>query len=365
MIGRDMIDFNSLLSKSIEILKKTAELPDKGYLAGGALATTSWNLIYGTDVPINDIDIFLFTPQEQGGKIIKEETSASVEESSYSGVCVTINSRVIYKICDVTQEGIINFVKYTSNTDTISGLISRFDLNSTQVGYNLETGEFYWTKEFEEFLLNKKLFVCEIVTPVKTLSRLYKKAQEFSIGFDQCEADILNLSINFGSDKVNKQNLDRFRKYVPNINDYSFNTIHVNNPFSGSKKYSNNLFSIKYKKILNSNTEVIRKNLFKYRLYKDVMDPIKFFSLLPILQDNPPIDQLNKEFIDSALSILDSFSTNLPHLLGKTYKEIESEFFQIKNKFGLAGVKYLWANTKPEKNLNKLSEIEYYLLHKR
>jgi len=363
MIEHDMI--YSLLSKSIEILKKTAELPDKGYLAGGSLATTTWNLLYGTDVPLNDIDIFLFSPQEEGGKRIKEETSASVEESSYSGVCVTINSRVIYKICDVTQEGIINFVKYTSNIDTIGGLISRFDLNSTQVGYNLEKGEFYWTKDFEEFLLNKKLFVSEIVTPVKTLTRLYKKAKEFSIEFDQCEADILNLSINFANDKVNKQNLDKFYKYVPNTSDYSFDSIHVNNPFPGSKKYSGNLFSIKYKKILNYNGEVVRKNIFKYRLYKDVMDPIKFFYLLPILQDCPPIDQLNKEFIDSVLvSILDSFSTNLPHLLGKTYKEIESEFFQIKNKFGLDGVKYLWANTKPEKNLNKLSEIEYYLLSK-
>jgi hypothetical protein len=209
------------------------------------------------------------------------------------------------------------------------------------------------------------MFVCEIVTPVKTLSRLYKKAQEFSIGFDQCEADILNLSINISDDKVNKQNFDRFCKYVPNISDYSFDSIH-NNLFYGSKKYRGNLFSIKYKKIPNHNGVFIRKNLFKYRLYKDVMDPIKFFYLLPILQDCPPIDQLNKEFIDSVLvSTLDSFSTNLPHLLGKTYKEIESEFFQIKNKFGLDAVKYLWANTKPEKNLNKLSEIEYYLLHKR
>ncbi|NBO22585.1 hypothetical protein EBU94_04495, partial [bacterium] len=193
----------NLLRKSLEIIKGVTPIPTSGFLAGGSLQTISWNLLHNQNVPINDVDVFNYSPiSETEGKTIETETEKNIDEDIYGDIVISVEKKIVYKICSVKQEGILNLVDYQSNFPTVEGLISRFDINSTQVGYDISSDKFFWTKDFEEFLINKKLYVSTIITPVKTLSRIYKKSKEFSIPIERCEIDILNMSINLSSDKI-------------------------------------------------------------------------------------------------------------------------------------------------------------------
>ncbi len=359
-----------ILRESIEKIRTLSALPDKGYLAGGSLATTCWNILYEQNVAINDIDIFEFSPIDDSGEGKKIKTEEySIGEDIYGDIFLSTDEKIVYKICQVENKDLLNIIQYQSNTDTLEGLISRFDINYTQVGYDLEKDRFFWTKNFEEFLFNKRLYVSEIITPAKTLSRIFKKSKEFSIPIEKCEIDILNMALNFSPDKINKANRERFEKYVENLSQYKIQQIVVNNP-NRIERYRNNLFEIRFKPLHKFNSCVIvRKNLLKYREYKDNLTPFKFLCILPLLNDTPKFEDMNKELVESAYQIAScsndfySSSHKWIHLLGKKYKEIEQEFLLLKDKYTLNEIGFLWSHTRPEKNISKISEIEYYAMN--
>ena len=54
------MEIEILARKALDILKSKWGLPKRGFLAGGSLANTIWELHSGNKAVVNDIDIFLF-----------------------------------------------------------------------------------------------------------------------------------------------------------------------------------------------------------------------------------------------------------------------------------------------------------------
>ena len=50
----------TLAEKAVDYIKSKWLLPERGILAGGALANTIWSIKNGTEPVINDIDIFVY-----------------------------------------------------------------------------------------------------------------------------------------------------------------------------------------------------------------------------------------------------------------------------------------------------------------
>ncbi|NBO22584.1 hypothetical protein EBU94_04490 [bacterium] len=96
------------------------------------------------------------------------------------------------------------------------------------------------------------------------------------------------------------------------------------------------------------------------------MDPFKFLCILPILHDNPEYKDMDPAFIEDVFKMSSctngyySSSHKWTHLIGKGYKEIEQEFFSLKNTLSLNEISLLWGVTKPSKKLTKISKIELF-----
>jgi hypothetical protein len=186
-----------LARAAINRLKVNYKLPSEGFLAGGSLANTIWELRTGTKAVINDIDIFIFDKKiDLSDAEVKNDrfnklftwTKAEVnitENPKYGHVLYRNKFGSYYRINSADRDGLINNIFYESNKTDYSIIIESFDINCTQVGYDLKEDKFHYSKNFEEFIENGELKAVNANTPAHTALRLVKKSKELKTSLDK------------------------------------------------------------------------------------------------------------------------------------------------------------------------------------
>jgi hypothetical protein len=170
----------------INELNQLQQLPKQGLLAGGAIANKIWEKVTGKSIPVNDIDIFVYGGFIESSSLDKDrykkytwiEKEKARKIDTYSGIKYESSHNKFYRIEEHSRDGLLNTVTYTSNICDPNLIIESFDINCTQVGYDLETGELFYSKHFDEFIKTSELKVVCANTPSHTLVRILKKRDE-------------------------------------------------------------------------------------------------------------------------------------------------------------------------------------------
>lgn len=184
-----------LILRAVELLDNKFRLPNKGILAGGALANTINKLQFGGKCIINDIDIFYIDKiiDEDAWKIIKNNKNNNIVDEKYYKsryiLDVDFKDSIDYEFMIITSdkylrmyntetEGKFNYIYYESSKYDPQFLIDTFDINATSVAFDLETRKCYYTKHFEQYLHTKELFIQYCNSPSHTTLRLLKKMDD-------------------------------------------------------------------------------------------------------------------------------------------------------------------------------------------
>jgi hypothetical protein len=191
-----MNNLEQILRECINDIKSKWDLPKSGFLSGGSIANLAWEKISGNKAIINDLDIYNFIQKvdDSAQSEIKQKQSYQKKDKivfeDYSGINVTIRNSNFYLIEKVSNEGIFNLIDYKSNTDDPQIIIDSFDINCCQVGYDISTDKFYWTKEFEKFLKTGELRLVNLSSPAHSAIRLVKKEKDLNAKLPDLELDI-------------------------------------------------------------------------------------------------------------------------------------------------------------------------------
>lgn len=88
--------------------------------------------------------------------------------------------RQSYRIKQVSRNGLINEIFYVSDADFGSPqkIIAGFDINCTEVGINLATGEIFYTYNFLKFFKGLQLEITNITRPHHTFIRYFNKIHQ-------------------------------------------------------------------------------------------------------------------------------------------------------------------------------------------
>jgi len=204
------MEFNltQIALKSLE--KEFGPLPTQGFLAGGAVANRLFELKWGQKMPVNDLDIFYFHPEKldisqayknkyivEDKKCFHAELKDDIGVNTYGDFFTQTKTTQGYIVNEVKREGMLNeiFIK-ASHLDPMLVLRS-FDLNCTQIGIDLATGKVYSTKEWDDFIENKKIQITSLHTPSHTLLRIFKKAEEFGLTIEEGELELIRYSLDY------------------------------------------------------------------------------------------------------------------------------------------------------------------------
>lgn len=190
-----MINIEELARKAINKLKLDFDIPNRGFLAGGAIANLIWEYVSGNKAIINDVDIFILDGDkrlDKGNRLYEfEKKEAFYYDDSYGGINWRNKVNEYYEISESKTNEKINEISYVSNTGDPNIIIESFDLNCVQIGYLIEKDQFYWTKDFEKFLKSGELKIVNLITPAHTALRLVKKSKELNAKFNQFEIDLI------------------------------------------------------------------------------------------------------------------------------------------------------------------------------
>lgn len=203
------MNIKDLAIQSINEIKSKWIIPKEGFIAGGALANLVWEKVSGNKAIINDIDIFKLNKiidtnptsndyVRNGSELVKlfNHTKEPVFNENYDGMMkYSSRTKNYYLIDNVQNEGIFNYIYYNSNKNDYNIILELFDINCTQIGYSIEDNEFYWTKEFEEFLLTGNLKIINLQTPSHTSIRIIKKKDELKANLDDVELHMCQSAI--------------------------------------------------------------------------------------------------------------------------------------------------------------------------
>lgn len=211
------MNIEKLARQAIIRIEKEWGLPNRGLLAGGALANIIWEFVSGNKAVVNDIDIFVLD-QESDYESVKslfeyKEKEDSYYENGYIGIGCISKTKEYYQITESKKEKIFNTISYTSNTKDPLIVIKSFDINATRVGYSIENDKFYWTKDFEEFLKTGQIKVSTLITPAHTAIRLAKKQKELNADINSFEYQLCQHGVEYKfSDILRYRFKDRYRK---------------------------------------------------------------------------------------------------------------------------------------------------------
>ena len=205
------MEIEILARKALDILKSKWGMPKKGFLAGGSLANTIWELHSGNKAIVNDIDIFLFKGTlENQEEISKEDSLYRFKEEDtrfyedYTGMCWNSYTKDFYIITSSEKKGIFNEIEYKASTDSQHIILTSFDINATRVGYSIEEDKIYWTPEFEDFLKTGELKISNLQTPSHTAIRIAKKSKELNAKLDEFEFKLISYCMNRQFSDLNK-----------------------------------------------------------------------------------------------------------------------------------------------------------------
>jgi len=185
-----------------EIKTKYSNFPESGYLAGGSLANLIWEYVSGVKAIINDIDIFTFDGQlelnevYQGSTMTKDGDKLFYNKSEkkfyedYTGFCTRLENKKFYFISHTKYDDIFNYIHFKGTENSIQLIIESFDINCTQIGYDIQNRTFFWTPEFEEFINSGKLKFTNLNSPHHSAIRILKKRDELSASLSDDEFNL-------------------------------------------------------------------------------------------------------------------------------------------------------------------------------
>ena len=184
----NVLEKKSLVSEILIELSKYDNIPSSGFLAGGAVANTILNMVWGGNYPINDLDIFI---EDKGydspsSNAPVRTNALTIEGDGYMVTKIAYDTNTTYQIVKVERDGYLNNIYIRKNTSLSSPktdygyILNGFDFNCCQVGIDLTTNTIVYTEEFKSFLENKQLEVTAIYTPAHTAIRLFKKMDELN-----------------------------------------------------------------------------------------------------------------------------------------------------------------------------------------
>jgi len=189
-IPRNILHVDNLGRDIIRRLNQYAELPQAGFLAGGAVANAILSMEWGGEYPINDLDIFRI---ESTDGLYSYQMPHRGTRGDFVGSCKAIivinNYGRSYTVSKTKVKGILNFidVQLEMNHEKMENyriIMEGFDLNCCQAGIDLESAELIYSPSFEAFLKTKHLKVSHPCTPFHTAIRIAKKKKEL-----QCYCD--------------------------------------------------------------------------------------------------------------------------------------------------------------------------------
>lgn len=195
------MNIENLIRIAVKQIKSNWGLPDRGFIAGGSIANLVWELVSGKKAIVNDIDVFIFSgiiseiDTSNKNLLFKYQEKETKFWEDYTGMRYSTINKDFYTIESSEHDKIFNRVKYKSNKIDTDIILRSFDINATKVGYSIEEDRCYWTPEFEEFLNNGELKVCNAMTPAHTAIRIVKKQKELGCKLDSFEIDLLKHSI--------------------------------------------------------------------------------------------------------------------------------------------------------------------------
>jgi hypothetical protein len=181
---------------------KETNFPKHGVIAGGSLGNLIWEQVSGNVAVVNDIDIFIFDREVNTENVYGDNTNTtdnkkifyrSLEKiyyKDYTGLCEGSRTRDFYLIERTENSGLFNYVYYSATSEKPELVIDSFDINCTQVGYDIESDRFFWTKEFEQFLKDGKLKLTNLGSPHHSVIRILKKRDELNASLDPIEIKI-------------------------------------------------------------------------------------------------------------------------------------------------------------------------------
>ncbi len=181
---------------------KETNFPKHGVIAGGSLGNLIWEQVSGNVAIVNDIDVFVFDKEINSEDIYGENTNTKDNKKvfyrsqekiywkDYTGLCEGSRTRDFYLIERTENSGLFNYVYYSATSAKPELVIDSFDINCTQIGYDIESDKFFWTKEFEQFLKDGKLKLTNLGSPHHSVIRILKKRDELNAFLDPIEVKI-------------------------------------------------------------------------------------------------------------------------------------------------------------------------------
>lgn len=188
----DILRESGVVERIICDLSEYSDIPNKGFLAGGAVANLLMSYLWEGNYPVNDLDIFIESKQSLHGYTTTPLRSNElvIEGDGYMVTKLSYDHGSNYQILNVERDGLLNTIKISrvANRDKINDyqyILNGFDFNCCQVGIDLSNNKIFYTEEFENFLNYKQLEVTAVYTPAHTAIRLFKKLDELN-----CYCDI-------------------------------------------------------------------------------------------------------------------------------------------------------------------------------
>src|SRR5210317_62673 len=188
----DILKESGVVERIICDLSEYGDIPNEGFLAGGAVANLLMTYLWEGNYPINDLDIFIESEQDlYSYKSTPLRTNELVVEGDgYMVTKLSYDHGSNYQILNVERDGLLNTIEISrvanrKKRDDYQYILNGFDFNCCQVGIDLSNNKIFYTEEFENFLNYRQLEVTAVYTPAHTAIRLFKKLDELN-----CYCDI-------------------------------------------------------------------------------------------------------------------------------------------------------------------------------
>lgn len=188
---KNLLEEKDIALKILKDLNKLVTIPNRGFLAGGAVANTLLRMKnkdseYKDNLyPINDLDIFIESESENNQSNTPLRTKELIIQEGYFAGEIGYDEDSNYRILNVSREGLINTITISQiadlqNNRDYSYILNAFDFNCCQIGIDLETGNIFYTSHFVEFFKSNQLDITSLYTPGHTAIRLFKKIKELN-----------------------------------------------------------------------------------------------------------------------------------------------------------------------------------------
>lgn len=282
------MDIQKLAENSLSFLKELCpNLPKSGIIAGGSLGNLIWEQVSGNTAIVNDIDVFQFNKKlditdagelntnTKSGKKMFYCSQEKVYWKDYTGLCEGSKNKSFYVIEETENYDLINIINYSSTSEDPYLIIDSFDINCTQIGYDIERNKFFWTEEFETFLKTGELKLTNLGSPAHSAIRILKKRDELKANLDELEIKLCAYVIARGMVGITRKYFsnkyfDISKKYSKELSKYFriSEVKEISKMINKSKKIDINIYTL----ILN---DTYQKDVFNEDfLYQDAVNKI-------------------------------------------------------------------------------------------